>query len=495
MAVGVLQPDYSGSCMIALYPPAEVAGALAIEDGLEAPEIHLTIAYTGDAKDVDPEALKAAARALAGRDSFTAMISGHARFTGGTQDCIVALADGPELEKLRADARTALADQGIDIPSEHGFCAHLAIKYLGEDGPDPVGRLAPFPVTFSKVSAVHGDDRTDYRFSSGLEDLAAEAYFAGWSLSGGPLTQRVTTGMRAAVATALEHAADPHVLEVTLQIGKLEGAWALVFDRREKLIAHHVGKIQVLWRKLVADLDAARMIRSFRQNAGMTRETSDPQKDTLRAEAIALAAGMLNGIRSGAEYEELVTAIEAALAAGTAEGKTAALAVAAELAGHDGFDWAAAYDHVYEPLTHLENLPGMADQWVQRLIDGNAADIGRKLASLASDGATHEEMAAAVKDLTTGDIRAVRSLIDYAMSGSMAQGSLNLYTAEGVQQTAWLSAGDERVCMTCESNEAQGPYPVGQFPSCPAHPGCRCCPAPADPLPISAYAQFLPAAA
>jgi 2'-5' RNA ligase len=489
----VPQPDFTGSCHIALYPPREAAEALAIEDGLDAEQIHLTIAYLGDAKDVDPEALAAVAQAIADRDPFTAKISGHARFTGAEQDCIVAVADSPEIERLRADTLKALDEQGLSQGSEHGYIAHITMRYIGADEDDPVGRLAPFPVTFSKVSAVHGDTRTDYRFNSGLEDLAVEAYFAGWSLSGGPLTQRVTTGMRAAVATALEHATDPQVLELTLQIGKLEGAWALVFDRREKLIAHHVGKIQVLWRKLAADLDPSRMVRSFRQNAGMTRETADPQKDTLRAEAIALAAGMLNGIRSGVVYEEFVTAIEAALAAGAAEGKTAALAVAAEVAGHDGFDWAAAFAHVYEPLTHLENLPGMADPWVQRLIDGNAADIGRKLASLASDGATYEEMAAAVKDLMTGDVRAVRSLIDYAMSGSMAQGSLNLYASEGVQQVAWLTAGDERVCLTpCESNEAQGPYPPEQFPSCPAHPRCRCCPAPVDPLPLSAYAQFLP---
>lgn len=496
------QPDYTGSCMIALFPPPEAAGALARDGGLGQDEIHLTVAYCGDAADVDPIALNAAAQALAdARAPFTATISGHARFTAGTKDCIVALADSPHLDELRRDTETALAGQRIPIPSEHGFTPHLAISYLGEDEADPVGRLAAFPVRFTTISAVHGKDRTDYPLTGAqpLPELAAEAYLTGWALSGGPLTERATPGCAAAIAAALDHAQDPRVLEVTLQIGKLEGAWALVFDRREKLIADHTAKIQAIWRKAAGKLDAAAMVRSFRQHAGMTREARDSGwAAILRSEAIAAAAGMLNGILSGPEFEQFVTAIELALAAALAEGQTAAMAIAAELAGHDGFDWDAAFDHMYEPLTHLEALPGMADEWVQRLIAGNAADIGRALAALASDGGTYEEMLAAVEALTTGDsIRAVQVLIDYAMSGSAGQGALNLYAAEGVTEVAWLTAGDERVCLTCEANEAQGPYPPEQFPELPAHPLCRCSPAPqtGPGLSLQAYGQFLPAAA
>ena len=47
------QPDYTGSCMIALYPPPKVAKALAVPDGLDADSMHVTIAYTGAAADVD----------------------------------------------------------------------------------------------------------------------------------------------------------------------------------------------------------------------------------------------------------------------------------------------------------------------------------------------------------------------------------------------------------------------------------------------------------
>lgn len=155
------QPDYSGSCMIALYPPPDVAEKLAVPGGLPASEIHLTIAYTGDCADVDPSSLAAAAQALASRSPVSATISGHARFTGGDDgDVIVALADSPELDALRRDAEAALAAQGIAIPSEHGFTAHMTICYQAPDDPDPVGRIAAFPVTFTGVTAEYGSQRS-----------------------------------------------------------------------------------------------------------------------------------------------------------------------------------------------------------------------------------------------------------------------------------------------------------------------------------------------
>ena len=64
---------------------------------------------------------------------------------------IVALVDSPALDVLRRDAEDALAVRGIAIPSEHGFTAHMTSATWTPADPDPVGRLAPFPVTFTGV--------------------------------------------------------------------------------------------------------------------------------------------------------------------------------------------------------------------------------------------------------------------------------------------------------------------------------------------------------
>lgn len=174
------QPDFSGSCMIALYPPPDATGKLAVDGGLPPGEMHLTIAYTGDAADVDPQALSGVARSLSARPPVQATVSGHARFTGGSDgDVIVALVDSPALEALRADAMAALAAAGITVPSEHGFTPHMTICYQAPDAPDPVGRVGAFPVTFGDIAAVHGKQSTVHPFAapagSGQDGAAAQA--------------------------------------------------------------------------------------------------------------------------------------------------------------------------------------------------------------------------------------------------------------------------------------------------------------------------------
>jgi 2'-5' RNA ligase len=451
------QPDYSGSCMIALYPPARIAEALAIDGGLNPEDLHLTIAYTGDAADVDPEALAAAAKALASRPPLAAMISGHARFTGGDQDCIGALADSPELEQLRADARTVLDSHGIGIPSEHGFTPHIAVKYQGTDDPDPVGRLAPIPVTFAAVSAVHGDVRTDFHFHVpepaeatpphlDLTRLAIESYGTGWALSGGPMTPRVRAGCQAAVAVAREHADDPGILEVTLHIGKLEGTWAKVFDRREKLAKAQTAKVMAAWRAITSRLGARQAVRLFRANAA---QHSGP--DGERA-GITAALGFLYGVLTSSGYQGLEDAVAGAIQAGQAEGKAGALAVAAEqhpdVPASASFDFSAAYKTFYDQLADLPSLPLTAQAWVQKIIAGNASDLGKALAKLQAEGASEAEMITAVEEITgSADVRAVSLFTDWAISQAMSAATLSLYQSEDANQVDFITAGDSRVCF------------------------------------------------
>lgn len=487
------QPDYSGSCMIALYPPPEVAEALAVPDGLSANGMHVTIAYTGDAADVDPEALNAVAQALAGRPPIAAVISGHARFTGGEQDVIVALVDSPALETLRSDVRQALSAAGVAIPSEHGFTAHMSIRYCDPDDADPVGRLAAFPVTFGAVSAVHAKVRTDYLFDDPLPEQAREAYAAGWALSGGPMTDRVKAACTAAVARALENRREPAVLEVTLDLGKLHGTWAEVYRRREELTAAHVDLIAAVWRKLVKRLDARDLVTQWKRHASLPApmESAGPQ---WRKAAVVAVLAWLRSVLADPEYRDLALAVTAALTAGQAEGRTGALAVAADQAGAVGFDWDKAYDAMSRDVGAF--LPDAAEPWVQRVIAGAAADGGKLLADLADEGESDSEIVKAVMDAVAGMTpKALTLIVDYATGAAMARGALDLYASEGLQLVSWLTAGDGRVCVSCEDNEENGPYAPEDFPTCPDHYRCRCCPTPAEPLPVSAYAAFLVPAA
>lgn len=198
--------------------------------------MHVTIAYCGKAAAVDAKTLGEAATAAAAKCApIAATISGHARFTGGDQDVIVALVDSPDLETLRRLVVDELAERGVEVPRDHGYTPHLTIQYIDPDDPDPIGRLAARTVPFTSLTAKHGTDVTSYPLGD-IADQTAEAYAAGWALSGGPWTPRVAAGAKAAVGVAREHADDPGILEATLKIGQLEGTWATVFARREKVI-------------------------------------------------------------------------------------------------------------------------------------------------------------------------------------------------------------------------------------------------------------------
>lgn len=481
------QPDNSGGCMLALYPPPDIAASLAVPDGLPPEEIHLTIVYAGNAADVDRKTLKAVTRQLARRPPVEASISGHARFTGGKTDVIVALADGSAVEDLRRDAMDALTALGIDIPRDHGYLAHLSMRYADPGDPDPVGRLDSRPLAFAGISVVHGKKRTDYPFKDPLPAAATEAYAAGWALSGGPMTETVKAGCAAAVAHALEHRHDPRILEVTLDLGKLTGTWAEVYRRREDLTAKHVAKITAAWRKLTGHLDAGDVITAYRRYLFMG-ESDGPTKQQKEAATVTLLL-WLRDILADPGYQDLANAITVAMAEAIAEGKTAMLTVAADQAGQLGFSWAKAYDAMRAAVTDAETS-GAANSVTQQIMAAVAADAGRVLANLEASGAADPEIVKALEDEIAAEDGAAALAVDTAMSGFMGSGALDLAAAEGILLN-WMTAGDGRVCFSCQDNEDNGPYDPAAFPALPDHPRCRCCSSPAQPLPISAFAAFL----
>lgn len=457
------QPDYSGSAMLALYPPPELAEALALDDGLDASEIHLTIAYAGDAADVDARALSLAAQFLGERLPVEAVISGHARFTGGEQDCIVALADSPALEDLRADTLVVLAAAGIGVPRDHGYCAHMSLAYQDAADPDPVGRLESAPVLFGAVSAVHGKDRADFPFAP----------------------ER-----------------GPAVEEVTIDLSSLQGIWKDVYGRQDALYAARVRAARKTWRQITAGLDVAAMVAAFRRQALMQPSAPAPGTDhespqarkhhrrELRNLARSLAAGLLIGVNDAPSYLTLLGGITDALASAAGEGFAAALAIAASEAGHARFGWAAAArdgrrDPAYDAVTAA----------LAQIIAGTIADLAAALVKAAIAGATEAEMlAAALKVLKDG--RALGFYLTDAMTRSLAAAVRDAYLAAGVTRIDWTTAGDTHVCPLCEDHEARNPWRTEDFPPMPAHGGCRCWPSPAGdfPLPHDLFAAYLTAA-
>jgi hypothetical protein len=322
----------------------------------------------------------------------------------------------------------------------------------------------------------------------GVAEAARVAYASGVAITGAPLTGRVRCGCHAAVSLAMESPGDPQILELALRLGHLEGTWAKVYERREKLTAKLARKAGRRWRAVAGNLDPEDLLAAWRRMRA-TREADQAGKPSAADKATAKAAALawLEQVMNDPAYRDLATEITSAVTASMAEGQAATLALAADQAGQLGFDWAKAYNAMYAALAALPSLPEMGASWAQDIIRAAAADAGSQLAAMAASGAEDTEIAS--QFFGSAD-DAVMLAIDTAVSGSMARGALSLYASEGAL-VGWASAADGRVCPACQDNEDNSPYDPAAFPELPAHPRCRCSPYPYSPLPWSAFADFL----
>jgi hypothetical protein len=332
---------------------------------------------------------------------------------------------------------------------------------------------------------------------SGLAEHAAEAYLAGWALTDAPWTERIETGLAAAVTVACEHADDPAVLEATLQLGQLEGVWATIYQRRARLQRKHERAVLAAWKTATKGLDPADVVRVFRREAYLTSEataTRDPTKRWWQELGAAAALGWLRKLYHGDGYDALVTALADAIRAGMAEGEANALALAAARAGRAGFPIDRAFKTAYTRLASDHTITQRAADTARRMIDATAGDVGRRLAKLAGDSAGEKDMADGVGDVMD-DRQAPTQGADWAVWGAILAGAAAFYSwmsggasslpgggpdtpppprdQGGPVLLGWITAGDDRVCYQCSDYEANGPYAPEAVPGYP-HARCRC---------------------
>lgn len=150
--------------MLALYPDAATTAALVQRGGTPGDELHLTVGYLGSVRDTLLGPLIRAATDCLARAPIAGQIAGHARFTGGDRDVLVALFDSPALETLRRDVCTYLDLHGLTLNREHGYTPHLTLGYLDPTDTTWLERLEARPATFTALSVVHGSTRIDLPF-------------------------------------------------------------------------------------------------------------------------------------------------------------------------------------------------------------------------------------------------------------------------------------------------------------------------------------------
>lgn len=310
---------------------------------------------------------------------------------------------------------------------------------------------------------------------------AAEAFAAGWALSGADLDERFGASIAAAVERAGEQPG-PDVTEATLQLGHLTGTWATVYKRQDDLYALAAVAVLAAWRKLLRDLDIALMIAALRRQAGM-RDDGSPaagtagdspaaaryQKAELKTLAAGLAAGLLAGLPLLPAWAAFIAEIETALGKAAAEGFAATLAVAASQAGIAGFDWDAAEQDGQAQAPP----PGGADGVAALIIAGCVTDLAVTLTTMAVAGATAAAVARFVREYLR-DPKALTAYLHNAMGAASAAVAVALFGQAQVERVLFITAGDDRVCPICDGLEAGNPYTPDTFPTLPVHVKCRC---------------------
>ncbi|WP_435244707.1 HK97 family phage prohead protease [Streptomyces sioyaensis] len=154
--------------MVALYVPAGIAAKIAHRDGSDPRDLHITLAYLGNADQLPghPDDLAGiVAAALDGSDPLAGQIGGIGRFpdTGDGEPVFVPV-DVPGLCELRKRVVSALALSPLAraLRTDHGFTPHIT---LGYGLPTDVPAVPSIPVAFDTVHVVRGPDATPIRLT------------------------------------------------------------------------------------------------------------------------------------------------------------------------------------------------------------------------------------------------------------------------------------------------------------------------------------------
>jgi 2'-5' RNA ligase len=158
--------DEKPLAMVALYPRAEEAEALATDGGHEANDLHVTLVFLGEAEDVNEDLVTEAAGLVASElNALQGVVGGVGQFAEQEDGRpAILLPDVNGLTLLRERLVDELGHRGIRSPSEHGFLPHMTLRYADKEELPDASAIGQ-ELHFDDVSVVVGDRRTDYPLS------------------------------------------------------------------------------------------------------------------------------------------------------------------------------------------------------------------------------------------------------------------------------------------------------------------------------------------
>lgn len=177
--------------MAAFYLPEDQArqlyGVAAMEleanaDVLMPQELHLTLAYMGEADELPQGRLRRVVREFAQvTPPISGEVSGMGRFSNTHiegMDAIYASFDAPDLAVFRQNLVRALMEAGVEPNRAHGFTPHITLAYIPDEEPTPNLRIPVIPVQFDSICLALGEEKVVYplmQVEQGEEPVPSEA--------------------------------------------------------------------------------------------------------------------------------------------------------------------------------------------------------------------------------------------------------------------------------------------------------------------------------
>lgn len=122
--------------MIAIVPPASVVESLVLDEGEEAHELHVTLAYLGDVDEYSEVLLDNLHEVVESwaedQARFTALVQGVGTFLAASEDeqhVLWASIGSPTLHRLQVSLLDHLIGHGYSPRENHGFTSHLTLAY------------------------------------------------------------------------------------------------------------------------------------------------------------------------------------------------------------------------------------------------------------------------------------------------------------------------------------------------------------------------------
>jgi SPP1 gp7 family putative phage head morphogenesis protein len=132
-----------------------------------------------------------------------------------------------------------------------------------------------------------------------------------------------------------------------------------------------------------------------------------------------------------------------------------------------------------EQLSKVQMLATRSFENIRGITGPMAAKLNTILADGIAKGLSPKQMAKQMTEQMDISLSRARTIARTEVIHAHAEGQLDSLKALGVEsvgvQAEWITAGDGKVCPTCEELSAKSPYTVTKARGMiPAHPNCRC---------------------